>query len=126
MISFSHTGSFDNTERFLKRLKSKNFRPIIEAAGREGIEILRKETPKETGVSADSWGFRIAQTRNSIQLFWTNSHVTPGGTPIVILLQYGHGTRGGTYVQGRDFINPAMKPLFDKLSERLWKEVTRL
>jgi len=126
LITFRNYGNFDRTERYLKRLKLKNFRPIVERYARQGVEVLGSNTPKDSGVSADSWGFRIAQTKDGFYIAWTNNNVTPGGTPIVILLQYGHGTRGGTYVAGQDFINPVMKPLFEQLSHDLWKEVSRL
>jgi len=125
LIKFRHKGSFHNTELFLDRTKKINYRLILEKYAREGIEVLRSATPKDTGATSDSWNFEILTGKSGFTITWTNSHIEDG-VPVVILLQYGHGTRSGTFVEGRDFINPAMRPLFDKIAENLWKEVTSL
>ncbi len=125
MIRFRQRGGFDNTERFLKKSKDKNHRPILEKYAREGVEILRQNTPKDSGETAQSWGFEISIKNTGFSIHWTNTHIVDS-VPVVILLHYGHGTRSGTFVEGRDFINPAMKPLFDKISENIWKEVADL
>ena len=88
-----------------------------------GVDALRAATPVDTGITADSWSYEVKATPWKVQIFWTNSNVTPQGTPIVILLQYGHGLSNGGYVQGMDFINPATRPIFEHISEDVWKEV---
>lgn len=124
-IKFSHRGNFDRTEKFLKKSKNKDYRAIFEKYGNIGLERLRANTPKDSGVTAESWNYEISYRKGRINICWTNSHFN-GGLPIVILIQYGHGTTGGTFVEGRDFINPAMKPVFDEIAENLWKEVDNL
>lgn len=125
MITFSHKGTLAKTEKFLRKARDINYRPILERYANQGLIALRSATPVDTGVTADSWTFEIAQTKRGLSIYWKNSHLEDG-LPIVILLQYGHGTRTGGFVEGRDFINPAMRPLFDTIAENLWKEVTSL
>lgn len=124
-IIFTQRGDFNRTEKYLTKLKTKNYRPILEKYANEGLKVLRSATPKETGVTADSWSYRIVISGSKFSIQWLNDHRSDG-IPIVILLQYGHGTRGGTFVEGRDFINPVMRPLFEKISDDIWKEVTSL
>lgn len=124
-IIFTQKGDFANTERYFRRLKAKNYRPILERYANEGVTLLRSATPKDSGVTAESWKYRIVIDGTKFSIQWLNTH-TNDGIPIVILLQYGHGTTGGTFVEGRDFINPPMKPLFEKISADIWKEVTSL
>jgi hypothetical protein len=126
MITITHQGNFEKTTSFLARLPNAPFKRILTQYGERGLVILRQNTPVDSGVTADSWGYEIQVKRGSMSLVWTNSHVTPEGVPIVILIQYGHGTKGGAYIQGIDFINPIMVPLFEKLSGDLWEEVTKL
>lgn len=123
MITFRHKGDFRNTERFLSAAKKQNFRPILERYGIRGVGVLTEFTPKDTSNTAHSWRYEISSTRGGFKIYWTNDNIVDG-VPVVILLQYGHGTRGGTFVQGRDFINPAMAPIFQELADNLWKEVT--
>ena len=125
MIKFTHRGDFSKAERFLKKAKDKDFRPILEKYAREGITALQLSTPKDTGVTSESWYYEVAKTNSGFSIYWKNKHLV-SGLPIVILLQYGHGTRSGGFVAGRDFINPPMRPLFDKIAENLWKEVSSL
>lgn len=125
MFRFKQRGSFDKTEKFLKIAKDKNYRPILEKYAREGVEILRQNTPKDSGDTAQAWGFEISIKNTGFSIHWTNDHIVDG-VPVVILLHYGHGTRSGSFVDGRDFINPVMKSLFDKISENIWKEVANL
>lgn len=96
---------------------------ILEKYGREGAKALENATPVKTGLTAASWSYRVEKNGNGYSVSWFNGNVS-NGIPIVILLQYGHGTTGGTYVQGVDFINPALAPIFEKLAEAIWKEVT--
>lgn len=124
MIVVKHKGDFAKTERFLQRAKKTHILSILDAYGQMGVDALRDATPFDTGTTAASWGYEIEYTRNGYSITWTNSNVQDG-VPIAILLQYGHGTRNGGYVQGRDYINPALAPIFDKIAEEAWKEVTK-
>ncbi len=120
-----HRGNFDKTERFLNRAAKINVEAVLRSYGEKGILALSQATPVDSGETAHSWTYKIIIHQKGYQLIWINTHMVDGA-PVAILLQYGHGTRNGTYVQGRDYINPAMKPILDSLSQELWKEVTRL
>lgn len=122
-ISFEHHGDFKNTERWLKAMQKLDPIQIMEESGREGVEALRRATPVDSGLAADSWSYRTSKSGNVYTIDWTNSDVE-GGFPVVIRLQYGYATGTGGYVQGRDFINPAIRPIFDKIADKLWKAVT--
>lgn len=122
MIVFKHTGSFKKTEAMFKASK-KSYKSILAKYGREGVRALSQATPKDTGVTAASWNYSIEEKNGSISIYWTNSNVVKG-VPIAIILQYGHGTRNGGYVKGRDYINPALRPVFDEMADKVWKEVT--
>lgn len=122
-VTFTSTGSFDNFEKSIKKMKDANVRSALEAEGERGKRALAAATPRDSGVSASSWGYKIDQNRGGLSIIWTNSNVK-GGVPLVVMLQYGHGTGTGGYVQGRDFINPAMKPVFDRIADNVWKAVT--
>jgi len=123
-VIFSHKGSFANTEKLLNSTKRNDFNRILKVYGEAGVTALASATPVDTGETSGAWDYRIKKRRNGYSLEWYNT-VMAGDTPLVILLQYGHATRSGTYVQGRDFINPAMKPILDRLAEDIWKEVTK-
>ncbi len=124
MVEFKQRGNFNNTEKFLKNAQKVNFKSILEKYGRKGVQALASATPTDTGLTANSWSYNVTINKGSISLMWTNSN-TVNGIPVAILLQYGHGTKNGGFVQGRDFINPAIRPIFDKISEELWQEVTK-
>lgn len=123
MITFESSGSFKNLERFLNRMSSGEIFRVLDKYGRMGVNALANATPTETGLTAHSWSYEVSRGRGGYSITWTNSH-TVGGTPLVIMLQYGHGTGTGGYVQGRDFINPAIKPVFDQIANDVWKAVT--
>lgn len=125
-VTFKHRGNFDKTHTYLTRAKKLNQDRIVRQYAEEGVTALRQATPKDTGESAQSWRYEIVYKGTGFSIFWTNDHVTKTGTPVVILLQYGHGTGTGGFVQGEDFINPAIRPIFEKISENLWKEVRAL
>lgn len=125
MIKFKYSGTFQRTESFLNRARRINYLPIFNKYGEQGVEALRSNTPVDSSLTANSWDYVIEKNKGGMRLIWTNSNLSDG-IPIAILIQYGHGTRGGSFVQGRDFINPAMKPIFDTIAENLMKEVTRL
>lgn len=124
MITIKHNGNFKNTERFFKNVTSLNIKPILDKYGRKGVAALSSATPIDSGETANSWSYEIHTSKGSASIVWTNSHLS-GGIPVAILIQYGHGTRNGGYVQGRDFINPTLKPIFDEMANNVWKEVTK-
>lgn len=122
MITLKAKGSFDKTTKFLGFLFKKDFLKKLDSYGVMGVEALSSATPIDTGETASHWSYKVETGINRVKIYWINDHTTPNGTPIVILLEYGHGTRNG-YVSGRDFINPAIQPVFDFISEDIWKEV---
>lgn len=124
-ISIKSKGDFKNLEKLLKKSIGKKYRSILEKYGQEGVRALASATPIDTGETAGSWYYEITQTNDSLSVTWKNSHVERGCN-IAILLQYGHATGTGGYVQGRDYINPALQPIFDKLANDAWKEVTSI
>ena len=125
MIVLTQSGNFNNTERFLKGAKKLDIKRILESYGREGVRALASATPVDSGLTEDSWGFRVTISKGSFSIVWTNSNVVKG-VPIAIILQYGHGTGTGGYVQGRDYINPAIQPIFQKIADSVWLEVRNL
>ncbi len=125
MITFRHKGDFSKTRRYLERVKEAINLGFFDKYGREGVAALASATPVESGETAASWSYEIAHGRESITLSFNNSHVNQG-VPIAIILQYGHGTGTGGWVQGRDYINPAIQPIFDKIANDAWREVTKL
>ena len=122
MISVSSKGSFENTIKSLAAMQSGKIFDGLDEYARMGVNALDNATPVETGVTSDSWGYTIKRTSKFTSIAWTNSH-TVDGVNIVILLQYGHGTGTGGYVAGRDFINPAIQPIFDDIANAVWKRV---
>lgn len=124
MISVQTKGDFTKTLTALKRVVSGEVFENLEDICQDGVRALSRATPVDTGRTAASWSYEIKQTKNEIVITWKNSNIQ-NGVPIAIILQYGHGTRHGGYVQGRDYINPAMKPIFDRITEKAWKEVTK-
>ena len=126
MITFKHSGNFNNTESFFKRTKQilARYRSLLERYGEEGVSALAAATPTESGITATSWDYKISTTKSSLKISWTNSNVKDG-VPIAVIIQYGHGTGTGGYVQGRDYINPAMRPIFDRIIQDIWAEVTK-
>lgn len=126
-ISFKLIKKGDAVERWLNRVNKTNFiQDVLDECGELGLAALEQATPVRTGKTAASWKYGTKIGRDKSQLWWENDNVTKDGDPVVILLQMGHGTGSGGYVAGRDFINPAMKPVFDEISDRVWKAVTRL
>ena len=124
MIGIKHKGNFDHIEKFFKRVKHKDIYDKLDEYGRMGVVALALNTPIDTGKTAESWGYEIRHTGSETTICWTNNNFISTGVPVVILLQYGHGTGTGGYVQGRDFINPAIRPVFDAIAEGVWKELT--
>lgn len=124
MISFVVSGSFANLEQFLRRANTVDIRSVLEQYGQKGVAALAIATPIETGRAATSWSYEVSQNGGTYTISWTNSDIE-NGFPVVIMLQYGHGTGTGGYIQGRDFINPAIRPVFDDIANAVWKAVTQ-
>lgn len=122
-VYFETTGSFTKTQEYLSRLLK--FDPIkyLEKYAQRGVNALSAATPYETGATARGWGYEIHKTKTGWVIYWTNSNINHG-VPIAVLIQYGHGTRNGGYVSGRDYINPALRPVFDQIAADVWNEVT--
>lgn len=125
MIGFRHKGDFSKADSYLKLLKQNRILAILEKYGREGVAALSSATPVDTGLTASSWYYKVEMRDGSASLIFCNSNIQ-NGIPIAIILQYGHGTGTGGWVEGRDYINPALQPIFDKLSKHAWEEVTKL
>lgn len=123
MISFSQKGDFSKLTRFLERLKEGVGVGELDKYGRAGVAALSSATPIDSGLTASSWYYEITNTKGSASIAFYNSNQNKG-VPIAIILQYGHATGNGGWVEGRDYINPAIQPIFDELAETAWKEVT--
>lgn len=124
MISFKSKGDLKKTYKFLGDNLNPNYMTILERYAQVGVDALSSATPVDSGETSRSWGYEIKKTKNSCQITWYNTNVV-NGVPVAILLQYGHGTKNGGWVQGRDYINPVLKPIFDRIAEDAWREVTR-
>lgn len=122
MISFTTRGDYLKTESWLRGLKKVDVRSVLESAGRDGVAALAAGTPVDSGLAASSWDYAVTSTHTGMGVTWTNNDVE-NGFPVAIALQYGYGTGTGGYVAGRDYINPAMKPIFDSIADRIWKAV---
>ena len=125
MITFRHKGNFSKAQRYLERAKGAVRLGILDKYGREGVNALASATPVESGETARSWSYEVSYDSRGATLTFSNSHINQG-VPIAIILQYGHGTGTGGWVQGRDYINPAIRPIFDELANEAWKEVTKV
>ena len=126
MISFQQKGDFKNTSKFLAKLMGRTIiDDLLDQYGRDGVAALKAATPVDTGNTAESWEYRVERKSHSISIVFYNTNIQ-NGVPIAILLQYGHATGNGGYVQGRDYINPAIRPIFDRLAKVAWEEVTKV
>lgn len=123
MAIFKHRGDFKKTSKFLENVKKQGFLPVLEKLGREGVDALAAATPIDSGETAKSWQYDIRRTSDQTVIYWYNTNVVDG-VNIAIILQYGHGTGTGGFVQGRNYINPAIRPVFDRIAEEAWKGVT--
>ena len=122
VISFSSKGDFSNIEKFLAAMQRRKYLDALESYGKIGVDALASATPKDTGRTAASWSYEIEQGPGSSKITWKNSNINEG-VNIAVILQYGHGTGTGGYVVGRDYINPAIQPIFDQIADAAWKEV---
>lgn len=122
MIRISHSGSFKNTEGLFKRVKEQRYLRALKKYAQRGVEALSKATPVDTGKTASSWSYEIVVNREGYTIYWDNSNINRG-ISVALILQYGHGTRNGGFVEGRDYINPALRPIFDEMADEAWREV---
>lgn len=125
LITFKHKGDFSNLTRFLERAKEVVHIGDLDKYGRAGVEALASATPVDSGETANSWYYEITNSNGSAKITFNNSNIQ-NGVPIAVILQYGHGTRNGGWVEGRDYINPAIQPIFDRIANNAWREVTKL
>jgi hypothetical protein len=124
VFSLVSKGSFKNTEAYLRKLSKLDISSALHAGGQEGVSALASATPIDSGLASYSWDYEVKNAGGVYSITWTNSDIE-NGFPVAIMLQYGYGTGTGGYVQGQDYINPAMKPIFDKIADRVWKAVTK-
>ena len=124
MITFRQKGDFSKLTRYLERVKEAAKIGDLDKYGREGVAALASATPVDTGKTASSWNYKIEHSDGSVSITFNNTNINKG-VPIAIILQYGHGTRNGGWVEGRDYINPAIQPIFDRITESAWREVTK-
>ena len=127
MMSFSASGDWRRTEKFLDAMKKQDFWKILNRYGQMGVDALSAATPTDSGKTADSWSYKVYEkSKNQTStIVWYNDN-NEGGSNVAVLIQYGHGTKNGGYVQGKDYINPAMRPIFDRIANDLWAEIKRL
>ena len=123
MITFKQRGSFSNTEKLLKSSKKSKYRSVLDRYAKDGVNALSAATPVRTGLTSRSWSYEITESNDDITIIWTNSNIKDG-VNVAVILQYGHGTKNGGYVQGIDYINPALRSVFQDMADAAWKEVT--
>lgn len=124
MITIESQGDWKLTRNWFDRMTKLDLALIMNQFGKEGVSALAAATPSKSGLTSKSWNYEVTRKGNNWKITWTNSNVNKGAN-IAVLIQYGHGTRNGGYVVGRDYINPAIRPIFDKIADKAWKEVTR-
>lgn len=122
VISFKHSGGFTKLEKFLVKNDHRNYGALLQLYGDLGVQALEQATPKRTGLTASSWYYEIVENDNGISIQWKNRNVQ-NGVNVAVLLQYGHGTGTGGYVEGIDYINPAMRPIFETIAEKAWEAI---
>lgn len=123
-ISFRSKGDFEKTFKFLHKLEEEDYLKVLDELGQRGVDALASATPTDSGETAASWSYEVDRGKGRTTIAWTNSNLGNGWFPIAIELQYGHGTGTGGYVQGRDYINPAIRPVFDNIAEAAWEAIT--
>lgn len=124
MITIESQGEWKLTRNWFDRMTKLDLALIMNQFGKEGVSALAAATPSRSGLTSKSWNYEVTRKGNNWKITWTNSNINKGAN-IAVLIQYGHGTRNGGYVVGRDYINPAIRPVFDKIAQKAWKEVTR-
>lgn len=124
VITFDTKGSLKKTMNFLKRARKLNY-DVLDMYGQIGVEALAENTPKDTGKTAQSWYYEIVETKDGVSIRWNNSNIADNWCPIAVILQYGHATGTGGWVEGRDYINPAIQPIFDDIANSIWRGVNK-
>lgn len=124
MLKIRHKGNFSKTTKFLHHVLRFDYKTILNRYGKMGVEALAEATPRDTGRTAEAWKYDIEENSNGVSIVWSNENINDG-VNIAVILQYGHGTNNGGYVVGRDYINPALQPVFDKMANTVWKELIR-
>ena len=124
MIRFEQKGNFKKLDRYFQRVRNAVSNIDLDQFGKRGVAALSSATPIDTGLAAKSWYYKIIKTKNSTTITFNNSDIE-NGVPIAIILQYGHATKNGGWVEGRDYINPSIQPIFDELAKNAWREVTK-
>jgi hypothetical protein len=124
LLKLKASGNFNNSKKFFDRMSNRTYLKVLDKYGQQGVQALSSATPLGTGRTASSWSYEIHQTGGGWEIIWTNSNVNQG-VNIALILQLGHGTGTGGYVAGRDYINPAIRPIFDGMADAIWEEVTR-
>ena len=122
MITIKSKGNFKKTDSLLAKILKRDYATVLNKYGQLGVEALRNATPVDTGLTANSWSYEIVEDSSGVKIYWKNSNIVKG-IPIAVILQYGHGTGTGGYVEGTDYINPALKSVFEKIADAAWKEV---
>lgn len=123
MIKFNYRGDFKKTEKFFKKIGEGDYFEGVKHFAEEGVKALSEATPVDTGKTAASWSYSMSRVKNGIRISWNNSNVNKG-VNIAVIIQYGHGTGSGYYIEGIDYINPALKPVFESIAKHVWKEVS--
>lgn len=123
MIIIKHQGNFDKTYKFLTNIRKRQYYKILSEYGRKGVKSLEAATPVDTGLTASSWGYEVEVKNTGATITWTNSNVNKG-VPIALVIQYGHMLPQGVWIDGIDYINPALKPIFNEMADKVWKEIT--
>lgn len=124
IISFKQKGSFRNTDRFFHRSLKREYLDVLKKYGEIGVDLLREATPKDSGVTADSWSYRIEEGDGTVQVAWYNSNNNDWAN-VVLMIVYGHALQNGSYIEGNDFISPTLHPMFQRLADKAWREVTK-
>lgn len=122
VISFSQKGNFKKTDRFFHKILEKHYTRLLRVFGERGVTALKMATPKDSGETAEAWSYEIVEEAGRLSIFWKNDHFNDG-VNIAIILQYGHGTKNGGWVEGIDYINPAIRPIFNQMANEAWREV---
>ena len=125
MIKIRQKGNFSRVFSYLNRIKNYNFEEQLNELGKEGVAALAAATPKDTGLTSKSWNYDVKVTKNDVTVTFSNSNIQ-NGVPIAIILQYGHGTKNGYWIEGIDYINPALEPIFEKIADKIWEEVKKV
>ena len=124
VVEFKHTGNFQKTDRFCHGLIGLHYAHKMKKYAARGVEALRENTPIDSGETAKAWSYEIVEEPGRTAIYWKNSHVE-NGVNIAVILRYGHGTRNGGFVEGVDYISPAIRPIFEQMADEAWKEVVR-